>query len=103
MSNTTIDITNDQTYFRGDKIFFNYITKEAHVKFEALVMGSQKDFKLSTDFKSFRLLKVDQRNNPIEVVEWLSEKYFAILDRSDEEKLKIIEDFSGDQNHGAEN
>ena len=63
------------------------------MKFEALVMGSQKDFKVSTDFKSFRLLKVDQRNNPIEVVEWASEKYFAILDQSDEEKIKIIEEY----------
>jgi len=93
MSNTSIDISNEQRYFRGDRIFFNYVTKEAHVKFEALVMGSQKDFKVSTDFKSFRLLKVDQRNNPIEVVEWASEKYFAILDQSDEEKIQIIEEY----------
>ena len=93
MSNTSIDISNEQRYFRGDRIFFNYVTKEAHVKFEALVMGSQKDFKVSTDFKSFRLLKVDQRNNPIEVIEWASEKYFAILDQSDEEKIQIIEEY----------
>ena len=93
MSNTSIDISDEQRFSRGDRIFFNYVTKEAHVKFEALVMGSQKDFKVSTDFKSFRLLKVDQRNNPIEVIEWASEKYFAILDQSDEEKIQIIEEY----------
>ena len=93
MSNTAINISDEQKFFRGDRIFFNYVTKEAHMKFEALVMGSQKDFEVSTDFKSFRLLKVDQRNNPIEVVEWASEKYFAILDQSDEEKIQIIEEY----------
>jgi len=99
MSNTIVDISNEQKLFRGDKVFFVKsisIALNSRKITEALVMCSQKDDGLSNDFRSFRLLKVNSRNEVLpngELVEWIHESKLELLDRADEEKLKIIEDY----------